>query len=206
MKLLGRANSINVRKVLWTCAELGLSPEREDWGEGARTISDPEFLAVNPKGVVPVLIDGDFVLTESNAICRYLVRREGRKDLLPDDPKALASVESWMDWQASDLNGTWRDVFMGRVRKHPAFSDEARQASSETNWNAAMALLDVHLARSGPFVCGDTFTLADIVLALSANRWMLTPMNRPALGAIANWMQRMSPRAGFSDYCQNGIP
>ena len=50
MKLLGQAKSINVRKVLWTCVELGLSPECDDWGGDTRSTSDPEFLALNPKG------------------------------------------------------------------------------------------------------------------------------------------------------------
>lgn len=81
--MLGQPKSINVRKVLWTCAELGLSPEREDWGGTARPTSDPQFLALNPKGLVRVLVDDDLVLSESNSICRYLAAREGRTDFLP---------------------------------------------------------------------------------------------------------------------------
>jgi glutathione S-transferase len=64
LKILGRASSINVRKVLWTCAELDLPFERVE--------SDPKLLARNPNAQVPVIEDGDFVLWESNAICRYL--------------------------------------------------------------------------------------------------------------------------------------
>ena len=54
LKILGRASSINVRKVLWTCAELGLAFEREDWGSGFRATSDPDFLALNPNAPSPV--------------------------------------------------------------------------------------------------------------------------------------------------------
>ncbi|GAA6181634.1 glutathione S-transferase family protein [Shimia sp. NS0008-38b] len=206
MKLLGQQNSINVRKVLWTCAELKLTPELEDWGGLTRETCDRDFLAINPKGLVPVLIDDDLVLTESNTICRYLATRERRTDLLPDAPKQRAIVEAWMDWQATDLNTVWREAFMGKVRQHPEFEDADRQLQSVHGWNAAMSSLNMHLMGSGQYVCGDMFTLADIVLALSTNRWELTPMDRPALPAVASWMNRLASRPGFKEYCQNGIP
>lgn len=205
MKLLGQPKSINVRKVLWTCAELDLSPEREDWGGDARSTSDPQFLALNPKGLVPVLIDGDLVLSESNSICRYLAAREGRTDLLPATAAERAQVEAWMDWQAAELNNAWRFAFMGLVRKHPAFGDADAQLASIRSWNAAMTLLDERLASTGAYVCGAAFTLADIVLALSANRWEMTPMERPDLPAVAAWMDCMSSRPGFMAHCRNGI-
>ena len=85
MRLLGKAASINVRKVLWTCAELGLDVAREE-----PDLSTPEFSRLNPNAMVPVLIDGDFVLWESNRICRYLAGRASRGDLLPGNPQARA--------------------------------------------------------------------------------------------------------------------
>ena len=57
LKILGKAASINVRKVLWTCEELNLPYEREDWGSGFKATSEPEFLALNPNAMVPVLLD-----------------------------------------------------------------------------------------------------------------------------------------------------
>lgn len=68
LKILGRENSINVRKVLWLCGELGIEFGREDWGRGFRSTKDPEFLAVNPIGLVRAVIDGQVVLRESNTI------------------------------------------------------------------------------------------------------------------------------------------
>ena len=112
LKILGRTSSINVRKVLWTCAELSRDFEREDWGSGFRPTQDPAFLALNPNALVPVLIenegDGDFVLWESNTICRYLAAKAARDDLLPASPRDRAEVERWMDWQAGELNNAWR--------------------------------------------------------------------------------------------------
>ena len=130
MRLLGQKHSINVRKVLWTCAELGLTPLCEDWGGNTRKTTTPEFLKLNPKGLVPVLVDRGLVLSESNTNCRYLAAREKRTDLLPKQPDLRAVVESWMDWQATELNSAWRAVFMGRVREHPDFqsSENRRKA------------------------------------------------------------------------------
>ena len=88
LKLLGKPSSINVRKVLWLCAELPLEIEHEAWGSGFRPTQTPEFLALNPNALVPVIRDGEFVLWESNTICRYLAGREGRVDLLPSSPAA----------------------------------------------------------------------------------------------------------------------
>ena len=67
LEILGKASSINVRKVLWTCAELDLPYRREDWGSGFRDTHAAEFLALNPNAMVPVLRDGELVLWESTA-------------------------------------------------------------------------------------------------------------------------------------------
>jgi glutathione S-transferase len=79
--------------------------------------------------MVPVLIDGDFVLWESNSICRYLARKAGRHDLLPAEPQACANVERWMDWQATEFNNAWRYVFPALWRKNPDFNDPERIAA-----------------------------------------------------------------------------
>ena len=85
LKVLGRSTSINVRKVLWLCAELELPIAHEAWDGGDRSNRSDEFKQWNPNGLVPVIKDGDFVLWESNAICRYLAALHGREDLLPTD-------------------------------------------------------------------------------------------------------------------------
>ena len=62
LKILGRASSINVRKVLWLCEELDLDYEREEWGDSNKSLHSPEFMALNPNALIPVLKDDDFVL------------------------------------------------------------------------------------------------------------------------------------------------
>ncbi|KFJ08753.1 hypothetical protein DR66_5993 [Delftia acidovorans] len=78
IRILGKSSSINVRKVLWLCVELGISFDQEEWGSGYRSTQEPGFLALNPNAMVPVLLDGPLVLWESNTICRYLAARHDR--------------------------------------------------------------------------------------------------------------------------------
>lgn len=204
MKLLGRLTSINVRKVMWTAAQLGLVLDREDWGAGFRSPQEPGYLALNPNGLIPVLLDGDFVLWESNSICRYLAYRQGATALLPAEPQPRARVEQWMDWQAGELNNSWRVAFMALVRGQPAAPEAI--AAGVANWNRHMGLLDAQLARTGAHVCSDAFTLADVVLGLSAQRWLNAPIERPELPAVRAWMARLSAQPGFAEFVDNGMP
>ncbi|MEO3473115.1 glutathione S-transferase family protein [Roseomonas sp. CAU 1739] len=201
LRIFGKASSINVRKVLWTCAEAGIAFTREDVG----SVAAPEFLAMNPNGLVPVIAVPNGVLWESNTICRYLAASAGRDDLLPRDPLARARVEMWMDWQATELNTAWRPAFMALLRDDRTVTP-AQVAASAAAWNAKMALLDAQLARSGAFVAGDTFTLADIVIGLSVNRWLMTPIDRPSLPAVAAYADRLATRPGYRTHGRNGLP
>ncbi len=206
LDILGRTSSINVRKVLWACAELDVPFEQEWWGTGFRDTRDAQFLALNPNALVPVLRDGAFVLWESNAICRYLAAREKREDLLPRDPQPRALVEQWMDWQAGDLNTAWRYAFMALVRKSAAHTDRAAIDASAASWNRHMAMLDAQLVHTSAFVTGDTFTLADIVLALTVHRWLKTPIEHAKLPAVQAYYERLRPRKGFGLYCREDMP
>ena len=209
VRILGKTSSINVRKVLWTCTELGIAVEREDWGSGFRPTQDPAFLALNPHAQVPVLVDGDAVLRESNTICRYLATRYGdgsAGSLLPRDALARARVEQWMDWQATELNNAWRYAFMGLLRDSPAHRDPDQIAASIAAWNREMGLLEAHLAQGGDYVAGAAFSLADVVLGLSTHRWRRTPMDaRPDYPAVAAWMARLQARPGYRAWCADDI-
>jgi len=196
LRILGKSQSINVRKVLWACDEIGLAYRQEEWGAGTRPTSDPAFLALSPKRLVPVLVDGDAVLTESNSIVRYLAARHGRRDLLPDDPLARARVEEAMDWQATEFNSAWRIAFQALVRRNPEAGTPAQVARSLADWGAMLALLDSRLAASGPYVCGDAFTVADIVIGLSVNRWFQAPIDRPSRPAVERYFDRLRERGG----------
>jgi glutathione S-transferase len=135
------------------------------------------------------------VLWESNTISRYLATRYGDGRLLPQDAPARAKVEQWMDWQATELNNAWRYAFMALVRNSPAHQDPVQIAAGIAGWNRQMGLLERHLEAAGDYVAGGAFSLADIVLGLSAHRWRKTPMDeRPGYPAIAAWMARLEAR------------
>jgi glutathione S-transferase len=207
LRILGKDFSINVRKVLWTCVELGLDYRREDWGLPLRSPNEPAFLALNPNATVPVIVDSDgTVLWESNTICRYLANRYDDGSLLPANAVARAHVEQWMDWQAGELNNAWRYAFMALVRNSAAHGDPVQIAQSIASWHRHMGILEGQLEKTGAFAAGAAFSLADIVLALSVNRWLMTPMERPDYPAIAAYFQRLAQRPGFAGFCANGMP
>lgn len=206
LQLFGKSSSINVRKVLWACAEMDIAHERQEWGSGFRDTHAPEFLAMNPNALVPVIRDGDLVLWESNTICRYLAMKQGRTDLLPGEPAGRAGVEKWMDWQATELNNAWRYAFMALVRQSPAHRDPQALAQGVAEWNRHMAMLEGQLQRTGAYAAGKDFTLADVVLGVSVNRWFMTPMDRPELPAVSAYYDRLAQREGYRTHGRNGTP
>jgi glutathione S-transferase len=197
LRILGKASSINVRKVLWACEEIGVAYTRADDG--------PE-LRQNPNGLVPVIVDGDFVLWESNSIIRYLANKSGARALLPVEPRARAEVDRWIDWQATEFNSAWRYAFSGLVRKNPAFADEGQIEESKKQWTRMVSILDGQLARTGAYVAGPSFTLADIPIGLSVNRWFLTPFDRPVFPQVDAYYARLGNRPAFIKHGRNGIP
>ncbi|CAB5722633.1 Glutathione S-transferase GstB [Delftia tsuruhatensis] len=208
--ILGKSSSINVRKVLWLCAELDLAHAHEQWGSGHRSTQEAQFLALNPNAMVPVLLDDGFVLWESNSICRYLATRQRRVDLLPAEPRARALVEQWMDWQATELNNAWRYAFMGLVRNSAEHQDAVLLVRGIEGWNRHMAILERQLLATQAYAAGAQFTLADIVLGLSVQRWMAAPLERfggrPELPAVRAYHARLCQRAGFLRHGANGMP
>jgi glutathione S-transferase len=206
LKIYGRANSINVRKVLWIADEVGAEYRREDWGRGFRPVSDPEFMAINPMSAVPVIDDEGFILRESNVIVRYLADKHQRRDLYPSETKTRYTIDAWMDWAGSDLYWGVRPVFIGKViRQGPFTSPEVIDAGAQ-DWRHRMRLLDGHLARSGPYMMGADFTIADIPVGLVVNRWFAIEFDKPTLPAIATYYERLSGRPAYALHGRNGTP
>ena len=98
LKIWGRTNSINVQKVLWCCAELGLSFDRIDAGMQFGVNNTVEYKSLNPNGLVPTISDNGFILWESHAIVRYLCRKHGMGTLYPSDARTAADADRWMEW------------------------------------------------------------------------------------------------------------
>lgn len=201
IKIWGRPNSVNVQKVLWCCDELVLPFERIDAGGPFGHLDDPAYLAMNPNGKIPTLVDGNFVLWESNAILRYLAMEYGPSSLLyPADPKVRASIERWLDWSIGTLAPAERPLFLALVRTPPEKRDPAKIEADVQSVAALWTLLDHHL-QGRFFLENERFSLADIVLGAFARRWFgLEGIERPALPNLERWYQRLAQRQGFRKY------
>lgn len=206
LTILGRSSSINVRKVLWACAELNIQYTREDWGDGFKSTHTAEFLALNPNAMVPVIKDGDFILWESNSIIRYLARAYRGEALYPAPPKKRAIVDQWIDWQASQLNPAWRYAVTALIRHFPAQPDPEQIADSVARWTGQMSILNQRLETTGAYVAGPEFTLADIPIGLSVHRWFATPIERVNFPAASAYYERLSQRPAFMAHGRNGLP
>lgn len=197
LTIYGRTNSVNVQKVLWCLAEIGVPYARIDAGLAHGQNNEPWYLALNPNGRVPLLTDGSFSLWESNTIVRYLASKHSQGTLYPASPEARALAERWMDWQLSTLIGPVSIVFQNLFRTPPERRDGAAIERNVAEANRAVALLDAHLARQ-PYVAGDSFTMGDIPVGALAHRWLEIPgIERPPFAAVRAWRARLTERPGF---------
>jgi len=198
LKIWGRTNSVNVQKLLWCCDELRIPYERVDAGMEFGKNHDPEYLAKNPNGLIPLIEDGDFVLWESNSILRYLAMKHGGRGLYPVEARERALIDRWLDWSLSTLQPAERPVFVGMVRTAPEERDMTAIEAAVAKVAAVWAVLDAHLA-GRRFVENDMFTLADIVLGAYARRWFgIDGIERPAMPHLERWYERLAERASFS--------
>lgn len=206
LKIYGRPNSLNVRKVLWLCDEIGLPYERTDWGRDHRPTTEPEFMKVSIFGVVPVVDDDGFILRESNTIIRYLCSKHGRSDLYPVDLKQRAVVEQWMDYGNTDLGTGMRPVFQGKVLGIKPHNLPEIIAWGAADWNKQVSRLENQLGHGTPYMAGQSFTLADIPVGLMVHRWMTLDFDKPSLPMVAGYYNRLRERPAFRNHGANGMP
>jgi glutathione S-transferase len=197
LKIWGRTTSSNVMKVLWACAELGVSYERVDLGGPFGGNDDPAYRAMNPNGVVPTIEDDGLVLWESNVIVRYLGRKHGLGSLVPSDARTCADADRWMDWQQTTLNPPFGPIFLGMVRTPPEQRDMAAINASVAKVQGLLGILDRRLA-DRPYVAGDRLTMGDIPFGPNVHRWLHMPIPRQPLPNVEAWYQRVNKRAGFA--------
>jgi glutathione S-transferase len=206
MTIWGRANSVNVQKVLWVCDELDLPCHRIDAGLHFGRNNEPAYLAMNPMGKVPTLVDGDFVLWESNSILRYVVTQYGGSSpLYPANPRVRASIDRWLDWALSTLQPAERPVFWGIIRTPEATRDMAKVASDVAKVAQLWKMLDMQLL-GRDFIEGERFTIADIVLGAFAKRWFGLPgIQRQPMPNLERWYRRLATRASFRKYVDHEL-
>jgi len=204
IKILGRADSINVRKALWLCEELNIEYQREDWGRGFQSTREAAFLALNPNATIPVLVDQDLVLWQSNTIIRYLANQYAGHALYPTEAKQRARIDQWIDWQGIELNNSWMYALLHIIRNSPDHQDPQQVEQSIQAWNKYMQILDQQLEKTGAYVVGEDFSLADIVIGLSVQRWYLTPFDKPDCLHVKRYYALLSQRAAYLKWGNNG--
>ncbi|MDH4558624.1 glutathione S-transferase [Pseudomonas sp. BN417] len=196
LKIWGRRNSTNVRKVLWCAEEIGIAHEQLDAGGAFGLVNDAAYRALNPNGLVPMIEDDGLVLWESNAIVRYLAARYAAGSLYPESPVARAEGDKWMDWATSSLATPFRDLFWGTLRTPPAERNQALIDAALTRCGELLAIPDRALAER-PYLSGASFAMGDIPLGCFAYAWFEMPILRPELPNLEAWYERLKARPAY---------
>lgn len=196
LKIWGRSNSTNVKKVVWCVEELAIPYERIDAGGAFGVVNEDDYKAKNPNALVPCLEDGGVVLWESNAVVRYLAAKHGVGTLWAEDPAERAVGDKWMDWTTSSIAGPFRDVFWNMVRMAPEKRDMEAVAKGIATCGTLLARADKALA-DAPYLSGDTFRMGDIPLGCFIYAWFEMPIERPDLPSLAAWYERLKARPAF---------
>jgi glutathione S-transferase len=193
MQLYLNVLSPNVRRVRLTAAVLGLSLDEKplDLGKGAHR--SPEYLAINPNGAVPTLVDGDLVLTESRAIMQYLASKKPEAGLVPRDEAARADVTRWQFWDASHFSPALGTMAFEKVIK-PMMGGEPDTRKLEealVNFRRFAAVLDKRLDGK-PYVVGTTLTVADLTIASSLMYAKQVDLPLADYPNVAAWFERIT--------------
>ena len=201
LTIWGRVNSVNVQKVLWCLAELDIPYQRIDAGMAFGENDTAEYLAMNPNGRVPTLVDGDYVLWESNSIMRYLNLAYGKgAAIYPQDARDRAAVDRWLDWTLSTLQPVDRPVFWGLVRTPPEKRDMAALQKDADAEAVVWRVVEAQVANRR-YIEGEQFTIADIALGAFARRWFgVEGVTRPRQPNTEKWFARISERPAFQKF------
>ncbi len=195
MKLYHHPFSSNARRALMIAKRLDLAVELElvDLPTGAQ--HKPEFLALNPNGAVPVLVDGDLVLTESNAIMIYFCEKAGEagRALYPADAQGRAHVNRWLFWTASHLGPAIAGLnFENNLKKMfgQGEADPAQVARHEGFFKKFAGVLDGELAKR-EWVASNALSLADFCVAAPLMYAGAAKLPLAGLEHLARWFDRV---------------
>jgi glutathione S-transferase len=192
MKLYSMHNSNNCRRVNATLQHLGV--ECEVLEESMTDLKRADFLAMNPNGKVPTLVDGDFKLNESRAIMQYVASKKPGNTLWPTDPKRQADIARWQFWEATHLSrGTggfaFEKLFKKLFMKQDA--DPVALATAEKEWNTWAPILNGHL-ESRKWMLGDEMTIADFSVGACFSYAEASGLPWDSYTHIKGWWSRLS--------------
>jgi glutathione S-transferase len=191
IKVYGDPGSGSLRRVTSAAAIMSVSIERVNIDLFKGESHTPHFLALNPHGLSPVMVDGDVVLYEASAINLYLAEKAGGA-LLGATTRERYEVLQWMFWSGEQWRVFSTLTFNERIGKR--FMGQPEDASivelAFANIRAGGAVLDAHLA-DGRFIVGDHLTLADIDIAAPFSQSVRTKVPFSEFPNLVAWQQRM---------------
>lgn len=199
IEVIGRRNSANVQKVMWTLGELKLAYQRTD---AAGSFGLPDGYAdLNPNPVVPTIRDGELVLWESNACVRHLARSYAANpgatpNLCPEDATSLALADQWMEWSRSDYSQHFFQVFLNKIRLPQGKAKPELVPPAVAALGKVYGQLDKHLAKHA-FVGGTEFSMGDIPAGTFTYRFMEMDIERPSLPNVERWYQSLTERPAY---------
>ena len=197
LKIYGPAWS-RANRVLWLAAELELPFEHVPIDLMAGEHKRPDFLALNPNGRVPVLVEDDLVLTESLAINLYLAK-QCHSPLYPQDAAGEARIWQWTIWAASDIEMPLITALVNRAIRDEALRDLAAAAAAEERLQRGFKVLEGVFARQ-PYLLGDAFTLADLNLAATLLYAEAARIGFDRYPHLAEWRRRCVARPGYAAF------
>lgn len=172
--------TVNCRKVLAGMKLIGADYNivKVDYFQGEQ--KSEEYLAVNPNGSIPAMLDEDFVLWESNAIIQYAADKLGATDAYPQDLVTRADVNRWLLWEAGQWFPSCYTYLVENCVK-PLLGAETDQAvldNEEPNFRKLAAILDDRLS-SSRYLCGEKPTIADVAVAapMHLHAWQKLPLD-----------------------------
>lgn len=182
--------SSNAQKVRFLLAELDVayvSHEIAMFGAGTR---DPEFLAINPFGLIPVLVDGDFVLQESNTILRYLAEtQEGGGELYPRSPRLRAQVDRMLDVLGCTMRPRLAPLERRRFANFPGGTrDVEEERRLEVSVRAGLDGVESLLSDDLGYACG-AFSIADCAWAPTLRRLVEMDWDLSRYPRLVAWAQ-----------------
>ncbi|AEI83040.1 glutathione S-transferase (plasmid) [Cupriavidus necator N-1] len=196
LTIWGHQGSPNVQKVIWACEELGARYVRKDIGGAFGGTDTPSYLAKNPNGRVPTIEDDGFALWESHAILRYLAARDPAKRLTSDDWQARAKIDQWMDWHCAHLSPAIRSLVVLVVKPRSTMPTPEEIEAARAEIIPLLRLVDRELEQRD-YVAGNTFTIADIPVAISYNLWKIMEPACADFPALEAWYARINRRVAF---------
>lgn len=200
LTVYGRDTSSNVQIVMWAAAELGLDVDRRDYGLNFGGNDTPEYLAMNPNGLIPTMKDGDLTLWESAAILRYLAARYGEEPFWPRDPVVRAPLDMWAEWVRTTFGPTYNGrVFFPSVRVPPSKQDRDAIARGVEATKKVALMLDDRLG-DGPWLAGADFTYADIMTGNLLYRYFEHEFDRADAPRLRAYYDRLRERPAYAEH------